>query len=402
MVSPSDKGQALTKSAQAKQQRIARIEAYNARRKFGSTPQGEFTYYDGDPVATGQQPSKITHGVGKGLREAEEPPPPVLVCDRPTIASVVPDSGVNPGDGDVVFTVTYNNPLPDDIFVMAPSDGGFTPLVLVTSVIGVGSADLTFNVPATARQTEYTLTIARASDPLVCNANGSVMIGDCSLVVDAVMFVGDLEVGNFSQVVITGSGFDTLAVPVVVFLETSQDPTTPDLMLVGAPQSWFPLGFVVDSPTQITVDVNPPLGTTGFSYNAVVGDLPPMGAPTCLDFGFAGEVEVDDMCPVELVSVAGLPPVIAPGSGPWVATVTGSGFLSGPLLVNVENTMTPGILSPVSHMVIDDNTMTVTFNATVVGDGFLPAPVGFYQLRVTQTLDMCSDILNPFVRIGFA
>ena len=104
------------------------------------------------------------------------------------------------------------------------------------------------------------------------------------------------------------------------------------------------------------------------------------------------------VCEIEIDSWTGdgIPPppftFVPPGTPGLTATVIGSGFLPGPLTVVLENAFPPfNNLDITLVTVIDDNTLTINWNATD-GGPVSPAPDGNYGVRISLTDDpTCFD-----------
>lgn len=104
------------------------------------------------------------------------------------------------------------------------------------------------------------------------------------------------------------------------------------------------------------------------------------------------------VCTIDILNMTGdgvFPnPVLSPGDLGLTVALMGSGFLSGPLTVVFENTFPPfNGLDITLVTVVDDNNLTIDFDATDGG----PAFDGFYGVRVTLTAEpTCFD------EIGFS
>jgi len=89
------------------------------------------------------------------------------------------------------------------------------------------------------------------------------------------------------------------------------------------------------------------------------------------------------VCPIEVTGMTGdgvTPPPLFPGSLGHSVMVTGSGFLAGPLTITIVNVFPPfNILIPTLITVVDDNTITIDFDA--------PFATGFYEVTVALTAD---------------
>jgi len=149
----------------------ARARLYQQSAKPGVVFNRRLSFYSGAPTTprsfTGDQILGVASGgVGAALINGAGPPIVVPIpCDEPTIFTVQ----VVIGDDNVIVRVTYNNPLPDDIYVLFNSNGqSFGAVSSSETPPPPGEITILFPDNDVLPPGQYSLKIARAADPENC------------------------------------------------------------------------------------------------------------------------------------------------------------------------------------------------------------------------------------------
>lgn len=205
----------------------ARAQLYQQTAKIGRVLNRTFAFYNGSPVGssfTGNQVLGVNSGgVGAALINGAGPPLVQGVpCDEPVISAI---SFTNLDETQRI-TVTYQNPLPDDIYVLFNSAGQSFPPLGVT-LVPPDQVQLFYPKTDVLPPGVYSLKILRASSPATCFSvrNGIFVVEEvvCTLAVDG--WSGDgifpnppLSPGDPDNVVsVTGAGFLSGPLTVTIF-----------------------------------------------------------------------------------------------------------------------------------------------------------------------------------------
>lgn len=146
----------------------ARSQIFLQSARIGRVFNRTFAFYAGNPVASSFTGNLVLGGTSGGAAAAliNGAGPPIVTpipCDEPTISAVevtfLPDN--------VQVVVTYDSPLPDDIYVLFNSGGeSFGPLSAIQT--GADEVTLLFADDEDLAAGLYSLKILRAADPVNC------------------------------------------------------------------------------------------------------------------------------------------------------------------------------------------------------------------------------------------
>jgi hypothetical protein len=368
---------ARSRALNQRRTRVNRILTYTGRAQAGEYLGATHTFYDGDAP-----PEDVVHGVNPG------PPEFPNLCVLPVIREVSPNLFVTDLLTEVTFAVTYDQPDPTDTVEMHVDGTPASRLVLLSKApIVVGGVTVgntfTFDLAGALIPAYYTLTIGRA------------LIPECrSVIARAIKLEVDCVEPSITDVS-PASIFEQPAFPETakVVTITYNDPLADDLILfsptVGAPPEVLSQTFLPGVGVELGLSL---WGVEANTFNITLrrADDPSGCFFTLLD-AFAIEV-----CPIVISSVdSGVPK--APGTTGNMASIFGTGFLSGPVAVGIFRTffieVPPFIvavfLDAPTVVVVDDTQINIVWDATVDGD---PAPTGNYNLTVGRTdTGPCND-----------